>query len=174
MEYNVIYQKTRINAPLIGDILNVAVGDIITYSNNKGSRILGIVSDINVKKQTLRVEASVIGKYTLRGAKILPFKTVLKVTRPKEEKECPPLPEELPVQDLDPDLVEEKLPPNWDERLPPPGSSFQKTHKGVKHEIYVFEDGFVWQGTKYKSLSRIATEISGQKNISGFIFFKLT
>jgi len=58
-------------------------------------------------------------------------------------------------------------------RLPTPGSVITKEHKGVTHEVKVLEDAFEYQGKTYRSLSKIAREITGT-SWNGFLFFGLT
>ena len=60
-----------------------------------------------------------------------------------------------------------------DPRLPTPGSVITKEHKGVTHEVKVLEDAFEYQGKTYRSLSKIAREITGT-SWNGFLFFNLT
>jgi len=59
-----------------------------------------------------------------------------------------------------------------DPRLPDPGTVIIKKYKGVTHEVKVLDQGFEHQGTYYKSLSRLAKEITGSI-WNGFLFFGL-
>lgn len=59
-----------------------------------------------------------------------------------------------------------------DPRLPEPGSILHRIHKDVDHEVKVLDEGFEYQGRRYKSLSKIAKEITGM-NWNGFLFFGL-
>lgn len=61
-----------------------------------------------------------------------------------------------------------------DPRLPPPGTVLTKAHKGQDIRVVVTETGFEWNGTSYKSLSKVAQEATGQKSVNGFAFFRLT
>ena len=54
-----------------------------------------------------------------------------------------------------------------------PGSRLMREWNGRTHEVEVLEDGFRWQGRTWRSLSRIAREITGS-NWSGPRFFGLT
>ena len=48
-----------------------------------------------------------------------------------------------------------------DPRLPAAGTILRKTVKGAEHEIKVLESGFEYAGQTYRSLSKIAREITG-------------
>ena len=54
-----------------------------------------------------------------------------------------------------------------------PGAKLLREWSGVTHVVDVTEGGFVWKGTTYRSLSRIAREITGA-HWSGPRFFGLT
>jgi hypothetical protein len=60
-----------------------------------------------------------------------------------------------------------------DPRLPPPGSVLRKEHGGEVHEVTVLADGFAYRGATFKSLSRVAREITGAA-WNGFLWFGLT
>jgi hypothetical protein len=47
--------------------------------------------------------------------------------------------------------------------LPRTGTILVREWHGVMHHVTVLEDGFLWNGTKYRSLTRIATAITGTK-----------
>lgn len=53
-----------------------------------------------------------------------------------------------------------------------PGTRLIREWQGVTHEVTIEEKGFVWNGLQYRSLSRIAQEITGTK-WSGPRFFGL-
>jgi hypothetical protein len=57
-------------------------------------------------------------------------------------------------------------------QLPPPGTILTRPYKGVTLEVRVLEEGFVYQGTVYASLSAVAKAITGA-HCSGFRFFHL-
>lgn len=57
-------------------------------------------------------------------------------------------------------------------RLPMPGTIITKSYKGQEVAVKVLAEGFEYNGKTYKSLSRIAKEISGVHQ-SGFVFFGL-
>ncbi len=58
-----------------------------------------------------------------------------------------------------------------DPRLPPPGTTLRRKHHNVIHEVLVCEDGFLYAGEQFKSLSAVANRISGTM-WSGFAFFR--
>ena len=62
--------------------------------------------------------------------------------------------------------------PQRDPALPPPGTVLTREHKGVDHQVTVLDDGFEFHGSRYKSLSKIALEITGTR-WNGFLFFRL-
>jgi hypothetical protein len=53
-----------------------------------------------------------------------------------------------------------------------PGTRLVRAWKGVTHTVDVLEDGFAWNGERYRSLSAIARAISGT-NWNGNTFFGL-
>jgi len=59
-----------------------------------------------------------------------------------------------------------------DIRLPPAGTVIRKKYKGREYAVEVLENGFVYEGCHYKSLSAIANEITGS-HWNGFAFFGL-
>jgi len=60
-----------------------------------------------------------------------------------------------------------------DGRLPAAGTLLTRDFKGRTHVVTVLDDGFEYDGRKYKSLSAIAGEITGTR-WNGFLFFGLT
>ena len=58
-----------------------------------------------------------------------------------------------------------------DPRLPPPGTVLTRLHDGVEHKVVVRGDGFEYQGTCYRSLSKIARLITGTA-WNGHLFFR--
>ena len=59
-----------------------------------------------------------------------------------------------------------------DPRVPPPGTVIRRAFNGKIHEVTVCIEGFEYEGRTYKTLSAIATEISGTR-WSGYLFFGL-
>ena len=60
-----------------------------------------------------------------------------------------------------------------DPRLPAVGEFLTKTYKGAEYQVQVLDDGFEFNGRHYRSLSRIAREITNTV-WNGFLFFGLT
>ena len=48
-----------------------------------------------------------------------------------------------------------------DPRLPPAGTVVRRLHRTTEHSVAVLEDGFEYQGERYRSLSKIARVITG-------------
>ncbi len=44
-----------------------------------------------------------------------------------------------------------------------PGTRLIREWQGVTYEVTVLKDGYLWQGEKYRSLSQIATSITGTR-----------
>lgn len=59
-----------------------------------------------------------------------------------------------------------------DPRLPPPGNIIERQYKGKMIRVIVLQDGFEYEGQRYKSLTAIAKEVSGS-HFNGFLFFRL-
>ena len=61
---------------------------------------------------------------------------------------------------------------DWDPRLPPPGSFLERRYKGQMVRVLVLTDGFEYEGKRFRSLSKVAGEITGV-SYNGFLFFRL-
>lgn len=61
----------------------------------------------------------------------------------------------------------------FDRRIPPPGSLLQRDYRGSLIAVKVLPDGFEYQERWYRSLSAIATEVTGTR-WNGLAFFGLT
>jgi hypothetical protein len=61
-------------------------------------------------------------------------------------------------------------PSNRDPRLPAPGSTLKRTHRGRPLVVEVLERGFRYNGKIYGSLSAIAYQVTGTR-WNGFLFF---
>lgn len=59
-----------------------------------------------------------------------------------------------------------------DSRLPPTGEILRRIYNGIEYEVEVLEGGFRLDGQDFKSLTKIAREITGNK-WNGFTFFNL-
>ncbi len=60
--------------------------------------------------------------------------------------------------------------PTDDSRLPIPGAILTRDYRGCKIVVSVLDDGFEWDGKKFKSLSAVAKSITGA-HWNGFLFF---
>jgi hypothetical protein len=59
-----------------------------------------------------------------------------------------------------------------DPRLPPSGTVLERTYRGQRWRVTVLDNGFVFDGVHYASLTTIATAITGSR-WNGFTFFGL-
>lgn len=53
-----------------------------------------------------------------------------------------------------------------------PGTRLVREYHGRVHDVVVVEDGYVWNGTRYRSLSAVARAITGTR-WNGHVFFGL-
>jgi len=60
-----------------------------------------------------------------------------------------------------------------DPRLPPPGTYLEREYKRRQIIVKILVNGFEFDGEIYRSLSAIASEVTGTK-WNGFLFFSLT
>ena len=65
-----------------------------------------------------------------------------------------------------------KLKCTGDARLPMPGTRLMRKYKGNTYEVEVLDGGFAYAGEVYRSLSAVATAITGG-HWNGFLFFGL-
>ena len=63
--------------------------------------------------------------------------------------------------------------PVRDRRIPKAGVVLSRHYHGQEIRVTVLEDGFEWNGHRFKSLSALAREVTGQR-WNGFLFFGLT
>jgi len=63
-------------------------------------------------------------------------------------------------------------PPDRGSRLPVPGTTIQRDYKGRRLRVHVLEDGFEFEGRRYRTLSALAKQITGS-HCSGHRFFGL-
>jgi hypothetical protein len=66
--------------------------------------------------------------------------------------------------------VASKLHPSKDSRLPSIGTELTRKYKGQQIIVRILEDGFEYDGRRFRSLSAIATEVTGTR-WNGFLFF---
>jgi hypothetical protein len=65
-----------------------------------------------------------------------------------------------------------RRPGRRNDRLPPAGTILSRPYKGTILQVRVLEQGFVYEGTIYPSLSAVAKAITGS-HCSGHRFFRL-
>lgn len=65
-----------------------------------------------------------------------------------------------------------KIEAGRDHRLPPPGNWIEREYKGRTIRVLVIDDGFEYEGQRFRSLSAIAKAVTGT-HINGFLFFRL-
>ncbi len=63
--------------------------------------------------------------------------------------------------------------PRRDHRLPKPGTLLMRRSRGREILVKVLDEGFEYQGRRYRSLSVIAREVTGTR-WNGWLFFGLT
>lgn len=68
--------------------------------------------------------------------------------------------------------VRKKVSFRRDPRLPMVGAIVTKEYEGTRHDVQVLDDGFEYEGQRFKSLSSVARKITGT-NWNGFTFFGL-
>ena len=61
-----------------------------------------------------------------------------------------------------------------DPRLPAVGTTIVRPYKGKDIRVKVLADGFEFEGTHYRSLTKVALVATGYNAISGPAFFRLT
>ena len=64
------------------------------------------------------------------------------------------------------------LPSATDDRLPATGTVITRAYKGRTVEVTVLDQGFEYEGERYRSLSAVAKAITGS-HCNGYLYFKL-
>jgi hypothetical protein len=67
-----------------------------------------------------------------------------------------------------------RVPRERDPRLPAVGTTLTRTYKGKDYKVAVLDDGFRYDGDEFRSLSALASRITGAASINGFLWFGLT
>lgn len=62
--------------------------------------------------------------------------------------------------------------PGGDKRLPMPGAVITRVYNGKKIVVSVLDEGFEWDGQKFKSLSAVAKAVTGS-HWNGYHFFDI-
>ena len=60
-----------------------------------------------------------------------------------------------------------------DPRLPAVGTEMVRPYKGKDIRVKVLDDGFEYEGTHYRSLTKVAMAVTGYRAISGPAFFRI-
>ena len=60
-----------------------------------------------------------------------------------------------------------------DPRLPAAGTVLIRPYKGKDYRVTVLDAGFRYDGREFRSLSKVASEITGQASINGFLWMRL-
>jgi hypothetical protein len=121
------------------------------------------------KRIAWRMQALVegdISEDSRRRARELACDADLRTTAPKEFWDEPPAPAE-PGR-----TVTGTLDIKTDQRLPISSTELIRKYKGRDIVVTVLEDGFFYDGQRYRSLSAIARKVTGT-NWNGFDFFRL-
>ena len=49
-----------------------------------------------------------------------------------------------------------------------------RPYKGKDYRVTILDEGFRYDGREFRSLSKLASEITGQASINGYLFMRLT
>jgi hypothetical protein len=60
-----------------------------------------------------------------------------------------------------------------DSRIPAPGTTLTRVYKGKEHRLKVLDDGFEYEGEKYRSLTAAAKRATGYPSISGTLWWNV-
>lgn len=115
-----------------------------------------------IRRLAWRIQADAEGGLSdraLKRAEELANDAEIRVTPPREKQ-----------HDDEPTTI--KMPVQRDERIPPPGNWIEREYKGRVVQVLVVEDGFEYEGRRFRSLSGAAKAITGS-HINGFQFFRL-
>ena len=116
-----------------------------------------------VRKIAWRMQAMAEGDLSERAkrrAKELANDADVRLTPPRFKSEQPEVPAKLFVAGAS------------DSRLPAPGGVLVRKYKGKMIRVLVTEDGFEYEGERYKSLTAVAKVVTGS-HCNGFRFFGL-
>lgn len=119
-----------------------------------------------IRRIAWRLQANAEGGLTDRArqrAEELADDAEIRVTPPREKKKS---------SGDEPTVATIPVASGRDTRLPPPGNCIEREYKGRTIRVLVIEDGFEYEGERYKSLSAIAKAVTGS-HMNGFLFFRL-
>ncbi len=115
-----------------------------------------------IRRISWRLQANSEGglsERALKRAKELAVESEIRVTPPRtrDETNSTDAVQVSPVRDL---------------RLPPSGTFIEREYKGRSLRILVLENGFEYEGRRYKTLTAVANAVTGS-HVNGFQFFHL-
>lgn len=79
--YVTIFRREAKGVTAIGDLLDVRVGDTVSYRDDNHANVNARVAKVNVRAKVLRTEPFSYNGHVLRVAKTLPFDRILSVSR---------------------------------------------------------------------------------------------
>jgi hypothetical protein len=115
-----------------------------------------------IRRISWRLQANQEGGLSQRAiqrAEELAKNAQVRLTAPRDDKKEP--------QDTSLKITQKR-----DSRLPPVGSFLERTYKDKMLRVLVLEDGFEYEGQRFKTLTAIANAITGS-HVNGFQFFHL-
>lgn len=118
-----------------------------------------------VRRIIWRLQAKAEGDLSIRARR-----RAEQLAQEAEVRLTPPKNRPLTASPSTPVVLE--VPASHDARLPTPGMSLRRQYKGRTIVVSVLEDGFEFNGERYKSLSAVAKAITGS-HCNGFRFFGL-
>ena len=131
------------------------------YAEVFGERTNGRHKHWLVKRIIWRMQANAEGDLSERArrrAAELADDACLRMTPPRESKKTKST------------SVTKRVTGSGDHRLPLPGTALVREYKGRMIEVQVTENGFVFEGERYRSLSAVAKAVTGS-HWSGHRFF---
>src|SRR5262245_12938258 len=126
-----------------------------------------------IKRLLWRLQALAEGDLSERArrrAAELANDAALRLSPPRAELNTP-TPTPAPAATVAPEAPTPTLPFSADDRLPTPGTVLTRPYKGGVVQVLVRADGFECQGRVYRSLSAVATAVTGT-HTHGFLFFR--
>lgn len=156
----------------LDDLQRMTTGDLVErYEELHGHACRTRHRAYLIRKIAWRIQANAEGDLTERArrrAAELAVDAEVRTMAPRSLV-CPPQPGEIRtrIRSLDPR-------DRRDPRLPSPGSAIVRQYKGRTIRVLVLadEEGFEFDGERYRTLSVIAKKVTGQ-HINGFRFFGL-
>lgn len=152
----------------LASLQRMRVGELqIKYAEVFGEATTGRNKTWLQKRIAWRIQANAQGGLTdraVRRAAELANESDIRVSEPKTAPEnAKPATQTRTTESLHPS----------DDRIPPVGDCIVRSYKSRDHVVTVLVDGFEYEGQKFKTLSAVAKQVSGQ-HCSGFRFFNLT